>query len=168
MKANFSIPGEKDWPLAGFFANPKDRKEQETFRQYYRQVIPFLLLLLSLVQLREECGNRVLELAFQAVREKGKASIDTPFARSLSRNISIYIDILVLSSPRSILVPRSLPRFPFVVLPSSFSLVLFLLFSSSLPLPPVLVFFPFPHCLSLACFVLCLLSRFFPISHGAC
>ena len=53
MKANFSIPGEKDWPLAGFFANPKDRKEQETFRQYYRQ-------------LREECGNRLLDVAYLA------------------------------------------------------------------------------------------------------
>jgi len=59
MKANFSIPGEKDWPLGGFFQAPKERKEQETFRQYYRQ-------------LREECGNRVLEVAYQADGEQNK------------------------------------------------------------------------------------------------
>ena len=59
MKANFSIPGEKDWPLPGFFAVPKERKEQETFRQYYRQ-------------LREECGNRLLDVAYLADGEQNK------------------------------------------------------------------------------------------------
>jgi len=59
MKANFSIPGEKDWPLAGFFPAPKERKEQETFRQYYRQ-------------LREECGNRLLDVAYMADGEQNK------------------------------------------------------------------------------------------------
>jgi len=51
MKANFSIPGEAKFPLNGFFGAPKDRGEQEKFRQYFRQ-------------LREECGNRVVERAY--------------------------------------------------------------------------------------------------------
>jgi len=51
MKANFSVPGESNFVLNGFFSNPENRKEQETFRQYFRQ-------------LREECGNRVVEFAY--------------------------------------------------------------------------------------------------------
>jgi actin related protein 2/3 complex subunit 3 len=51
MKPNFSVPGDANFVLGGFFSAPKDNKEKETFRQYYRQ-------------LREETGNRVVELAY--------------------------------------------------------------------------------------------------------
>lgn len=51
LKANFAIPGEDKFVLNGFFSAPSDRKEQETFRQYFRQ-------------LREECGVRLLEFAY--------------------------------------------------------------------------------------------------------
>lgn len=51
LKQNFAIPGEKGFPLGGFFSDPKDRREGDTFRQYFRQ-------------LREECGNRLLDVIY--------------------------------------------------------------------------------------------------------
>ena len=36
MKANFAIPGESKFPLAGFFGQPASRNDAEQFRQYFR------------------------------------------------------------------------------------------------------------------------------------
>jgi len=51
MSTTFSIPGDRTFCLPGFFANPANRQEGESFKQYYRQ-------------LREEAANRLLEVAF--------------------------------------------------------------------------------------------------------
>lgn len=82
MSGNFSVPGDKNFPLAGFFSVPADRRDAgmlvfpcvcvfvllvftclvillsnlsaDQFRQYYRQ-------------LREECANRLLDkIIYQA------------------------------------------------------------------------------------------------------
>merc|ERR1719273_1471466 len=51
MKPNFAIPGEKGFPLPGFFSNPGGRSEGEKFRAFFRQ-------------LREETCMRMLEIAY--------------------------------------------------------------------------------------------------------
>ena len=45
---NFAIPGDRNFALAGFVSNPKDRAEADTTRQY-------------LTQLRQETGKRLIE-----------------------------------------------------------------------------------------------------------
>jgi len=51
MSGNFPIPGDKGFPLPGFFKNPESRTEADAFRAYYRQ-------------LREETTNRLLEIVY--------------------------------------------------------------------------------------------------------
>jgi len=51
MKPNFAIPGDKGFPLAGFFKAPQNRSEGEKFRAYFRQ-------------LREETCMRMLDISY--------------------------------------------------------------------------------------------------------
>lgn len=53
MKANFAIPGESKFPLAGFFGQPESRNAAEQFRQYFRQ-------------LREETCMRMLDIVYNS------------------------------------------------------------------------------------------------------
>ena len=57
MKANFAIPGESKFPLAGFFGQPASRSDAEQFRQYFRQ-------------LREETCMRLLDIVYNTDGEK--------------------------------------------------------------------------------------------------
>jgi len=51
MSTTFSIPGDKSFPFPGFFTNPANKTDADAFKTYYRQ-------------LREECANRVLDVAY--------------------------------------------------------------------------------------------------------
>jgi len=55
MSQNFAVPGEKNWQMPGFFKEPGSKSEQDSIRQYLRQ-------------LREEVCNRLIDLAYT---EKG-------------------------------------------------------------------------------------------------
>lgn len=59
LKTNFPVPGDAGFPLGGFFSAPADRQEQETIRQYIKQ-------------LREETCLRMLEIAYNANGERNK------------------------------------------------------------------------------------------------
>jgi len=59
MSQNFTIPGDKGFPLSGFFTAPTNRTEGDIFRQYYRQ-------------LREELVNRLVEIAYNAEGDQNK------------------------------------------------------------------------------------------------
>jgi hypothetical protein len=59
MSDAFSMPGDKGFPLPGFFQPSNDRNEMNLFRGYFRQ-------------LREECANRLLETVFNADESKNK------------------------------------------------------------------------------------------------
>jgi len=73
MSQNFKIPGEGGFCLPGFFRNPKDRAEADLFRQYFRQI-------------REECSNRLCEIAYLENGEQNKWWIQ--FAKRKFMNIA--------------------------------------------------------------------------------
>jgi len=52
VSGNFAIPGEKGFPLPGFFSPPQSKTEDDNFRAYFRQ-------------LREETANRLILKAFK-------------------------------------------------------------------------------------------------------
>jgi len=49
---NFAIPGDRNFVLAGFVSNPKDRSEADLTRQY-------------MLQLRQETGKRLVERMYR-------------------------------------------------------------------------------------------------------
>lgn len=51
VSGSFAIPGDKGFPLGGFFSEPGNRSESDKFRAYYRQ-------------LREETSLRMLDRAY--------------------------------------------------------------------------------------------------------
>jgi len=56
---NFVLPGEKDFPLPGFFKPPATKPEGDLFRSYYRQ-------------LREDLCFRLIDVIFDAQGNKNK------------------------------------------------------------------------------------------------
>jgi len=69
MSTSFTIPGDKQFVLPGFFQQPAARAEGESFRTYFRQA-------------REETAIRLVELAFSTPPVIGSAATTTPPVQS--------------------------------------------------------------------------------------